>query len=129
LLRYNYNYNYNYREATTTTTTTTTGREAGHKIGSIFSHGHPVYMICFASLIIFFAFFYTALMFNPNETSENLRKMGNYIPGVRPGKPTAEYLDYVLTRLTVVGALFLASIQILFIVVFLCHFFLVVPQF
>lgn len=82
-------------------------------ISSIFAHGHPVYMTCFAALIIFFAFFYTALMFNPNETSENLRKMGNYIPGVRPGKPTAEYLDYVLTRLTVVGALFLASICVL----------------
>jgi preprotein translocase subunit SecY len=80
------------------------------KIGLIFSHGHPVYMICFASLIIFFAFFYTALMFNPNETAENLRKAGNYIPGVRPGKTTADYLDYVLTRLTVVGAIYLASI-------------------
>jgi preprotein translocase subunit SecY len=82
-------------------------------IGSIFAHGHPIYMTCFAALIIFFAFFYTALMFNPNETAENLRKMGNYIPGVRPGKATADYLDYVLTRLTVVGALFLASICVL----------------
>jgi len=79
-------------------------------IGAIFSHGHPVYMLCFASLIIFFAFFYTALMFNPNETAENLRKAGNYVPGVRPGKATADYLDYVLTRLTVVGAIYLASI-------------------
>ncbi len=82
-------------------------------IGSMFAHGQPVYMACFAALIIFFAFFYTALMFNPNETAENLRKMGNYIPGVRPGKATADYLDYVLTRLTVVGALFLASICVL----------------
>ena len=80
------------------------------KIGLMFAHGQPVYMVCFAALIIFFAFFYTALMFNPNETAENLRKAGNYIPGVRPGKATAEYLDYVLTRLTVVGALYLASI-------------------
>ena len=80
------------------------------KIGAVFAHGHPVYMTCFASLIIFFAFFYTALMFNPNETAENLRKAGNYVPGVRPGKATADYLDYVLTRLTVVGALYLASI-------------------
>ncbi len=79
-------------------------------IGTVFAHGHPVYMTCFASLIIFFAFFYTALMFNPNETAENLRKAGNYVPGVRPGKATADYLDYVLTRLTVVGALYLASI-------------------
>jgi preprotein translocase subunit SecY len=80
------------------------------KIGLMFAHGQPVYMACFATLIIFFAFFYTALMFNPNETAENLRKAGNYIPGVRPGKATADYLDYVLTRLTVVGALYLASI-------------------
>jgi preprotein translocase subunit SecY len=82
-------------------------------IANIFSHGHPVYIATFASLIIFFAFFYTALMFNPNETAENLRKQGNYIPGVRPGKSTADYLDYVLTRLTVVGSLYLASICIL----------------
>lgn len=83
------------------------------QIANIFSHGHPVYIATFASLIIFFAFFYTALMFNPNETAENLRKMGNYIPGVRPGKSTADYLDYVLTRLTAVGSLYLASICIL----------------
>lgn len=82
-------------------------------IAGVFSHGHPVYIATFAFLIIFFAFFYTALMFNPNETSENLRKMGNYIPGVRPGKATADYLDYVLTRLTAVGSLYLASICIL----------------
>jgi preprotein translocase subunit SecY len=82
-------------------------------IANIFSHGQPVYIATFASLIIFFAFFYTALMFNPNETAENLRKQGNYIPGVRPGKSTADYLDYVLTRLTAVGALYLASICIL----------------
>lgn len=83
------------------------------QVANIFSHGHPVYILTFASLIIFFAFFYTALMFNPNETADNLRKMGNYIPGVRPGKSTADYLDYVLTRLTAVGALYLASICIL----------------
>jgi preprotein translocase subunit SecY len=82
-------------------------------IARFFSHGHPVYISMFVALIIFFAFFYTALMFNPNETAENLRKSGSYIPGVRPGQQTAEYIDYVLTRLTVVGAIYLASICIL----------------
>lgn len=82
-------------------------------IAQMFSHGHPVYIISFIALIIFFAFFYTALMFNPNETAENLRKMGTFVPGIRPGKQTAEYLDYVLTRLTCVGAVYLASICIL----------------
>jgi preprotein translocase subunit SecY len=82
-------------------------------IARYFNHGHPVYMACFVGLIVFFSFFYTALMFNPNETAENLRKMGTFIPGVRPGKQTADYVDYVLTRLTVVGALYLASICIL----------------
>ncbi|MBI1954199.1 MAG: preprotein translocase subunit SecY, partial [Proteobacteria bacterium] len=78
-----------------------------------FSHGHPVFITLYIALIIFFAFFYTALVFNPNETAENLRKMGVFIPGIRPGQATAEFLDYVLTRLTVVGSLYLASICIL----------------
>ena len=79
-------------------------------IAGVFSHGHPVYMILFASLIIFFSFFYTAIVFNPQETAENLRKSGAYIAGVRPGTATAEYLDYVLTRLTVIGAIYLATV-------------------
>ena len=82
-------------------------------IARTFSHGHPVYIALFVSLIVFFAFFYTALMFNPAETAENLRKMGTYIPGIRPGQQTVDYLDYVLTRLTAVGALYLASICVL----------------
>ena len=73
-------------------------------------HGKPVYMILYASLIIFFAFFYTAVVFNPEETSENLKRNGGFIPGIRPGKNTATYLDYVLTRITVIGALYLAII-------------------
>jgi preprotein translocase subunit SecY len=84
----------------------------GH-ISGMLSHGKPLYMLLFVSMIIFFAFFYTAIVFNPAETAENLRKMGTFIPGIRPGKSTADYLDYVLTRLTVVGALYLASICIL----------------
>ena len=68
------------------------------------THGKPVFMILYAALIIFFCFFYTSITFNPEETAENLRKYGGFLPGIRPGKRTAEYLDYVLTRLTVIGA-------------------------
>lgn len=82
-------------------------------ISTYLSHGHPVYIMMFITLIIFFAFFYTALVFNPVETAENLRKMGTFIPGVRPGKQTADYIDFILTRLTAVGAIYLASICIL----------------
>jgi preprotein translocase subunit SecY len=77
------------------------------------NHGTPLYMTLYVSMIIFFAFFYTALVFNPAETAENLRKMGAYVPGVRPGPSTANYIDYILTRLTVVGAIYLASVCIL----------------
>ena len=73
-------------------------------------HGKPVYMLLYASLIIFFSFFYTAVVFNPEETSENLKRNGGFIPGIRPGKNTATYLDYVLTRITVIGALYLTII-------------------
>lgn len=76
-------------------------------------HGQPVYMLLYAAMIAFFAFFYTAVVFNPNETADNLKKYGGFVPGIRPGKNTAEYLDYVLTRLTVVGALYLVFISIL----------------
>lgn len=76
-------------------------------------HGQPAYMLLYAGLIIFFAFFYTAIVFNPAETADNLRKYGGFVPGIRPGKTTADYLDYVLTRLTVVGALYLAVICLL----------------
>lgn len=75
--------------------------------------GHPVHMTLYAALIIFFAFFYTAIVFNPEENADMLRKYGGFIPGIRPGKATAEYLDYVLTRITVVGALYLVLICLL----------------
>ena len=65
---------------------------------------HAALHALYAALIVFFAFFYTAVVFNPAETADNLKKNGGFIPGYRPGKNTAEYLDYVLTRLTVVGA-------------------------
>lgn len=82
-------------------------------ISMYMSHGKPLYMFCSTALIIFFAFFYTAIVFNPNETAENLKKMGTFIPGIRPGKSTADYIDYVLTRLTMVGSLYLASVCLL----------------
>ncbi len=77
------------------------------------SRGHPLYMALYAALIIFFAFFYTAIVFNPVDTADNLKKYGGFIPGIRPGKNTADYLDYVLTRLTVLGALYLAVVCLL----------------
>ncbi|MBX3561313.1 MAG: preprotein translocase subunit SecY [Sphingomonas sp.] len=70
-------------------------------------HGAPLYMFLYGALIVFFCFFYTAVVFNPEETAENLKKHGGFIPGIRPGKRTQEYLDYVLTRITVVGASYL----------------------
>ena len=75
--------------------------------------GQPGFMIIYAALIIFFAFFYTAVVFNPAETADNLKKYGGFIPGIRPGKNTADYLDFILTRLTTIGALYLALISLL----------------
>jgi preprotein translocase subunit SecY len=75
--------------------------------------GQIGFILLFGALIMFFAFFYTAIVFNPNETAENLKKGGGYVPGVRPGKNTAIYLDYVLSRLTVVGAVYLAFVALL----------------
>ncbi len=76
-------------------------------------HGAPLYMLLYAAGIIFFCFFYTAVVFNPEETAENLKKNGGFIPGIRPGKRTADYLDYVLTRITVVGAMYLTFVCVI----------------
>ncbi len=76
----------------------------------LLGHGKPLFILLYASGIIFFCFFYTAIVFNPEETADNLKKYGGFIPGIRPGKRTAEYIDYVLTRITVVGALYLAAV-------------------
>ncbi len=76
-------------------------------------HGQPVYMILYGVLIAFFCFFYTAIVFNPEENAETLRKSGGFIPGIRPGKNTADYFDYILSRITVVGALYLAFVCLL----------------
>jgi preprotein translocase subunit SecY len=75
--------------------------------------GHPMYLGLYAAGIIFFTFFYTAVVFNPEETAENLKKNGGFIPGIRPGKNTATYLDYVLTRITVIGAIYLTLVCVL----------------
>lgn len=75
--------------------------------------GQPLHMLVYALLILFFAFFYTAVVINPKETADNLRKFGGFLPGIRPGEKTAEYIDYVLTRITVVGALYLAVVCVL----------------
>src|SRR3546814_213163 len=73
-------------------------------------HGQPLYMSLYAAGIIFFCFFYVAVVFNPEETADNLKSQNGFIPGIRPGKNTAAYLDFVLTRITVIGAAYLALI-------------------
>jgi preprotein translocase subunit SecY len=77
------------------------------------AHGQPVYMALYAAGIIFFSFFYTAVVFNPEETADNLKRYGGFIPGIRPGKNTENYFDYVLTRITVIGAAYLTIICLL----------------
>ncbi|MFN8831231.1 MAG: preprotein translocase subunit SecY [Labrys sp. (in: a-proteobacteria)] len=77
------------------------------------AHGRPLFMFLYAFLIIFFCFFYTAIVFNPVETADNLRKQGGFIPGIRPGERTAEHIDYVLTRITVVGAIYITIVCLL----------------
>jgi len=79
-------------------------------ISSLFSQGKPLYMIFYASGIIFFCFFYTSIVFNPKETAENLRKNGGYVPGIRPGDHTAYFIENILTRLTTIGALYLSLV-------------------
>ena len=76
-------------------------------------HGQPAYLIAYIGLIVFFCFFYTTVVFNPVDTADNLKKNGGFIPGIRPGKNTAEYLEYILNRLTVIGAVYLSAVCIL----------------
>jgi len=80
---------------------------------ALLGHGQPLFLFFYVLLIIFFAFFYTSIMFNPKETAENLKKYGGFVPGIRPGERTAEYIDYVLTRITVIGALYLSLVCLL----------------
>ncbi len=90
-----------------------TGPSWLNTITAMVGHGQPLYMLLYAGLIVFFAFFYTAVVFNPTDTAENLKKHGGFIPGIRPGAKTAEYIDYVLTRITVVGAIYLVAVCLL----------------
>ena len=82
-------------------------------ISSMFTQGQPLYMLLYASGIIFFSFFYTSIVFNPKETAENLRKYGGYIPGIRPGERSAEYIQTILTRLTTIGSIYLTFVCLL----------------
>jgi preprotein translocase subunit SecY len=82
-------------------------------IARYLQHGEPVYMLLYGALIAFFCFFYTAIVFNPDENAEMLRKYGGFVPGIRPGKNTADHLDYILTRITVIGALYLVFVCLL----------------
>lgn len=79
-------------------------------ITTLLAHGQPLYMFLYGAGIIFFCFFYTAIIINPTDTAENLKKYGGFIPGIRPGKRTADYIDYVLTRLTVIGSIYIAIV-------------------
>ena len=83
------------------------------QIVAALQHGQPLYMFMYGGLILFFAFFYTAIVFNPQENAEMLRKYGGFVPGIRPGKHTADYLDYVLTRITFLGGMYLVFICLL----------------
>lgn len=82
-------------------------------ITTLLGHGQPLYMIMYTALIVFFAFFYTAIVFNPTDTADNLKKHGGFIPGYRPGERTAQYIDYVLTRISVAGAAYLVIVCLL----------------
>ena len=82
-------------------------------IAALLGRGQPLFLVAFAALIVFFVFFYTAVVFNPEEVADNLKKNGGFVPGYRPGKRTAEYLDYVLMRLSVIGAFYLVAVCLL----------------
>ncbi|SMH53819.1 preprotein translocase subunit SecY [Azospirillum agricola] len=89
------------------------GPEWLQAVSRYLAHGTPLYMALYAAMIVFFCFFYTAIVFNPGETADNLRKYGGFIPGIRPGKNTADHIDYVLTRLTVIGSAYLVAVCLL----------------
>jgi preprotein translocase subunit SecY len=89
------------------------GPEWLNVLSQFLSRGHPVYLSLYTAMIVFFAFFYTAIVFNPKDTADNLKKYGGFIPGIRPGENTANYLDFVLTRLTVIGSIYLSFICLL----------------
>ena len=91
----------------------TPGFEWLQDVSTVLSPGQPIYVIFYASAIIFFCFFYTALVFNSKETSENLKKSGAFLPGIRPGIQTTQYIDKVITRLTLIGAFYITIVCLL----------------
>ena len=95
------------------TTGTTTLPSWANAVLAALGHGQPLYMAFYAAMIAFFAFFYTAIVFNPTDTADQLKKHSGFIPGYRPGERTAEYIDYVLTRITVIGAVYLVLVCLL----------------
>jgi preprotein translocase subunit SecY len=82
-------------------------------LAAAFDYGTPLYYLLYGAMIIFFSYFYVSIIFNPADLAENMRKYGGFIPGIRPGKRTAEYIDNILTRITLVGSLYLAAVSIL----------------
>ncbi len=82
-------------------------------VSALLGRGQPLFLLIMVGLIVFFTYFYTSIVFNPEETADNLKKHGGFIPGIRPGQRTAQYLDYVLTRLTTVGAIYLAAVCVM----------------
>ena len=92
---------------------TSTGGQSIQTIVQYLQHGQPLYMTLYAILIMFFAFFYTAVVFNPEETAENLKKNGGFIPGIRPVEQTARFIDGVMTRLTLAGAIYITGVCLL----------------
>jgi preprotein translocase subunit SecY len=89
------------------------GPEWLQTLNAYLGHGRPLFMLLYAALIIFFCFFYTAIVFNPVETADNLKKHGGFIPGIRPGEKTAQFIDHVLSRITVIGAIYLTFVCLL----------------
>jgi preprotein translocase subunit SecY len=83
------------------------------RVASMLTGGNVVYYIIYSGLIIFFSYFYTAVVFNPKDVADNMKKFGGFVPGVRPGKTTSDYLDFIMTRITLPGSIFLAIIAIL----------------
>jgi preprotein translocase subunit SecY len=82
-------------------------------VAALLGRGQPLFLLSYAALVVFFVFFYTAVVFNPEDVAENLKKNGGFVPGIRPGKRTAEYLDFVLMRLSVIGASYLVAVVLL----------------
>ena len=92
---------------------TSSGMEWLQDVATLMSPGQPVYVLAYATAIIFFCFFYTALVFNPKDTADNLKRSGAFIPGIRPGVQTTRYIDTIMTRLTTIGAIYITAVCLL----------------